>query len=95
MPLPIQSADSRFWLLRPIVLACFCRYYRLTQGSQSGRIKGYAMQEEQIILFEEMGFGWVVNKEAIQMIRSQLFTRDLLTEIWLGGQKKITQDASR
>ena len=52
------------------------------------------MQEEQIILFEEIGFGWVVNKEAIQMIRSQLFTRDLLTEIWLGGQKNIPQDAS-
>jgi hypothetical protein len=53
------------------------------------------MQDEQIILFEEIGFGWVVNKEAIQMIRSQFLTRELLAEIWLDARKNITQDASR
>jgi hypothetical protein len=53
------------------------------------------MQDEQIILFEEIGFGWVVNKEAIHMIRSQLFTRELLAEIWFDGRKDITRDASR
>ncbi len=38
------------------------------------------MQKKEIIFFDELGFGWVVDKQVIQMIHEQCHNKEMIIE---------------